>query len=595
MSTFGNSPDAVLVDPVTHGPVVGSECTVWTSDPTQGAAAQITDLQDLSGTTLPGVVTSDSSGRIPFKTITQYDHVYLKDALGNVYRLTSTEVEDESDLIVSQFPTVQQQAQDALTQAQEAVTSAENALAQATQALDFATQAAATVGANFGTINAQTLTPQFVAELHPVAHQVQQTATKDSTDGTWYLSQAVGGGPAQQDAYVSRMNDQGQFLGAVICKYAGHGTVLGLQHIQGVTYVWLAWSTVDANGNTTSWDTVRFPWPSAASNGATVTKNKTDADVEVISNFSGGGYTLAVIDEVADRVVFRRAAGTLLENYTLYKLSDVEAGVEAPIYPTPVGPISNDPANGGSTMQGFTFLGDTLYRYSGANTMTNGVPTEPPKIWAYDFATGDLMYTRTFPQIGQEPDGTWDGGYLEPEGVSIYRSPNGRLALMMGVTVGAQGWRRYKQYALAEGDMAGSMIGRETEFLNSRLRNVSDGMIGRLTGGGTNGVARIPNGETKIQNLTKPGWYYLPAAAFAAMTDQPSDAGSLGAYLLNSPYSSSDGDSDPDHERAQILIYNRAVQSDGTQGPIVWIRKVKDSETAPYWSCLTLTTQTAFI
>lgn len=160
-STFADTPDAVLLDPTTQAPTVGAHCTVWTADPTSGAGTQITALTDLAGTPLTETyVSSDTDGRIPFKTVDTYRNVWVQDPSGNVYRFRSKEAYDDTDDFLDQFPSIQSAATQASSDAAEAKTTATNANTTAT---------GAATNANNALSQLTTLTPKVQLPVTPSA------------------------------------------------------------------------------------------------------------------------------------------------------------------------------------------------------------------------------------------------------------------------------------------------------------------------------------------------------------------------------------------------------------------------------------------
>lgn len=113
MSTFADTPDAVLVDPVTQAPVDGAHVTVWTADPTTGTGTKITALTDPAGTSLPGYVASNAGGNFPFKTVDTFRTVFTQDPSGKVMRLRAKEAYDTTDDFLDQFPIVSSKADNA--------------------------------------------------------------------------------------------------------------------------------------------------------------------------------------------------------------------------------------------------------------------------------------------------------------------------------------------------------------------------------------------------------------------------------------------------------------------------------------------------
>jgi hypothetical protein len=178
---------------------------------------------------------------------------------------------------------------------------------------------------------------------------------------------------------------------------AGHGTVFDLEVIDGQTFVWLSWAR-DAAGHVIN-DLVRFPYVPG------VTMDRSHPSIAAYSKL-GGGYLNVMFDWRHDLVAVRDSwAG--VDNYTLRWASDFKEGRDDPLahIRLPQGPPS---------MQGFCTVNRHLYRLTGTS---NG--SDPRLLTRYDWRTGEAV------PVSMEGAGPAVDGFMEPEGVSLHRDPDG--------------------------------------------------------------------------------------------------------------------------------------------------------------------------
>lgn len=131
------------------------------------------------------------------------------------------------------------------------------------------------------------------------------------------------------------------------------------------------------------------------------------------------------------------------EQYTLRRIDDLVAGVDRPIgrMMVPVDP---------PTMQGFTTVGGSLFRWVGLSNSGSGAPVaaDPMALEQFDWGTGALVASTPFPTLGQDASGAWRDGAYEPEGCSVLRSADGSVSLVVGVAVGGAGDHAWPVYRL---------------------------------------------------------------------------------------------------------------------------------------------------
>lgn len=401
------------------------------------------------------------------------------------------------------------------------------------------------------------LTPVYVGEMQIALLKVMQCAAKDPVTGDWFVAQNDGSTP--ENTVISRLTHSGAFINAVQLTAGGHGMTCYPQWINGELWVWSGWN----DGTTNSM--VRFKWRGTA--GTTTVIAKTDADIQIMSTF-GTDSVLAQIDEQQDRIMYRRSTSS----YEMRKLSDVEAGVDDLLYSNVV------PTPTGGTFQGWCFVGDTLYIYTGSGTSFS--PADPATIWVYDLPSATQLYSINIEGLGMEGNGHYLDDMYEPESLTLYRTPTGKPTIFVGMCVGGGNDRHCKIYAYTQGDTA-ALGGFAADAL-------------------VNGLEAEPNWEThpvpttiggvavtSMAQLTRPGWYYFDSATFGTMTDRPVNSTVTGHFLHVSARSAAYAM--PTTVQIQELFTNHLPATMNS-----WCRVVNSSRTPDYWTQRTNTHDTAF-
>lgn len=206
--TFGGTPADTIHDQSTGLPAPGAQLTIWTA-PT---GSQITALQDLDGTTLPGYVTAGPGGQIGFRIDSDsWALVWGRDNMGRWWKFVAEEVL----VAAGDFPEVK------------AVAEAAKASADATSsALGEITRSIGTYASEAQLTGAATFVPALQAAIDTGANRI--TAPPGSTlllDGTAYVDVS-----ARKDLRLD-------FAGTTIVKTAagGYATML-LDRFNGTSY-----------------------------------------------------------------------------------------------------------------------------------------------------------------------------------------------------------------------------------------------------------------------------------------------------------------------------------------------------------------------
>lgn len=552
MSTFGGRPQDVIVDPADHGPVAGAQVTIYASNPKDGAANPVRDILDRDGNPLPGVAVADDAGLIWFKTVSDYDVLYGQDAATNVYRYDSWESVDNINVWADQFPDVKQQAADAETVAGEANATAADAKDVAQQALDEINDIAVPKSLPLNEV-----TPVYVGEMQVALTRVIQCAAKDLVTGDWFVAQNDGASP--ENTVISHLTPQGAFINAVQLTAGGHGMTCYPQWIDGELWVWSGW-----NDGTTN-EIVRFKW--RGDQYTTTVIDKTAADIEVMNTF-GTDSVLAQIDEQQDRLMYRHSGG----QYDVRRLSDVEAGTNDLLYSSTI------PTPAGATFQGWCFLDDTVYVYTGSGT--SFTPPDPCTIYVYDLPTASQLYQVDIEGIGMEGSGRYLDQMYEPESVTLYRNGAGKPTIFMGMCVGGGNDRHIKIYAWTQGDTA------------APGGFAADALVGAMESEPNFHTHPVPTtinkvAVTKIAQITRPGWYYFDSATFATFTDRPAAATLTGHFLHVSAWSAAYAM--PHSVQIQKLYTNHTTPNMDS-----WVRVNDSARTPDFWTHLSNTHETAF-
>jgi hypothetical protein len=145
---------------------------------------------------------------------------------------------------------------------------------------------------------------------------------------------------------------------------------------------------------------------------------------------AGLGYPVdPFYDASTDAVTLRHQGGGGPE-YTRHRWADFAAGDLS----RPTGRIATP--DWPPTHQGFCSLGDRFFFYTGAASTKAGGDT--PLITEYSWKSGEV----SGPPLdasgnSRQPNGTYPGGSMEPEGAAIVFDDRGAAALLVGVTTGA--------------------------------------------------------------------------------------------------------------------------------------------------------------
>lgn len=266
--------------------------------------------------------------------------------------------------------------------------------------------------------------PVAGVELRPASTWATQCFLLLPETGEWFTTQAKGGtsslidpaGLAVGDIVVSRLASDGTFLDAMELPDSGHGMGLVVRVEGGVRVVYSCWFAPDSSGRL--YDVVRIPYARGIAGRS--------AGTPVVA---GLGYPLdTCYDASTDTVTVRHQGGGGPE-YTRHSWSDFAAGDLS----QPIGAVAT--TDRPPTHQGFCSFGDRFFFYTG--TASDQVGGDRTLITEYSWASGAVVGTPIDASgNSRQPDGTYAGGRMEPEGATIVVDQNGDPSLLIGVTNG---------------------------------------------------------------------------------------------------------------------------------------------------------------
>lgn len=412
LNIFGGGPGDVTSN--TAGDVQGGvSLKVYTS---ANGGQRVTELYDMAGAPLAGVVISgesgDDEGRVAFQASDQYQILYLDAGYGMRWALPAQQAFSAASTALSKSTAALAAAEEAQTIAAESGVKADLAKAEVDAKLGF---------------DITKLAPQFVTQLRTDPSRAMQSFARDPLTGDYYVSQAIGNIGGTSNLVVHRCGADGRRISTCTFEGGGHGSTTAIENDGANVWVWFRWTyDSSASGFTNRMVRARYQ------GGVTVKRN--NPDVVEVPDFFGDQLVNFDIDQAADRVGLRVAVGGQ-ELYVLYRFSDYKAGRNQPL--EQVGPLVFD---GDDPYQGHCTLDKHLYISRGHNYFGSACT-----ISRYDWGTGDKTITNVdYPGtvLGDHP-----GSDNENEGVTVWRGKNGTPSLLFGKSVGSPGYRQALIYA----------------------------------------------------------------------------------------------------------------------------------------------------
>lgn len=320
----------------------------------------------------------------------------------------------------------------------------------------------------------------FVTELAPLTNAVMQSFWFDNKTSIVYMTQARSGG-----YMLTRLKPNGQYIDSSFIKGGGHGTHNGYRYIDNELWIYSFMENSEGQGAI-----VRFKYKPNVEY-----TYGTQGMQDVYTGRTNNPYMTPVINEHEGYILYRveypksewstRNAMNYIE---IRKLSDVDKYVDNVIYKFDIPLHLTSEKN---PMQGVTFDSDFVYWYTG-----DSKPENPNYLTVFDIKTGKQSYQVNV-DYGND-GGSYAGNFAEAEGLQMYYDEDtGKKALLLGVTVGGDGNRNHKIYALGQRGILEILKAKGTPYI------MSD------TGGR---VRPLPINPSDLKNLTQikePGHYYL--------------------------------------------------------------------------------------
>ena len=443
LNHFGGGPSDIVTD--AQGNVVGGvQLRVYSA---QEGGKRVTELYDTDGTPLPGVVESSSEvnnvGRWAFQASDNYDQLFMDDGVSDRWVVPARET----------YTATRQ----ALGLASEAKTVAEEARGTADAALEEVNERLNT----YGDLNIFSTAPEFATQLRIPSHRVLQSFGLDSRTGDFYVAQPDQlEGSSKESLVIYRCSPGGQVMESMTFIGGGHGSSIAVEREGNDVYIWTWWVKNEGGGPTQGLCRVRWS--------AGLSIDMSDPLVQVIDRLDGENQTFVDVDEEADRVAIRSSVAGM-EYYYLRKLSQFKLG-----YGNVVASIPGMTIGEYGPYQGHTSLDKYLYVARGG---TGGFP---PVIFRYEWDTG-AVDTLNVADVAVSYSGSAPGNYAELEGMTVWRSPNGRPSLYFGMATGSSTFRQSMAFVFRTPDTDDP----STPMLRAINESFQSGSVGVVGGNGT--------------------------------------------------------------------------------------------------------------
>ncbi|TSI12623.1 hypothetical protein [Brevibacterium aurantiacum] len=431
LNVFGGSPGDVTADS-SGGVIGGVTLKVYTS---ALGGQQVTELYDIAGAPLAGVVVSgmsgDDTGRIAFQASDQYQILFLDAGYGMRWAVPAREAFSAASTALSKSTAALTAAQEAQSIAAESGVKADLAKAEVDAKLGF---------------DITKLSPQFVTTLRIPSNRVLQSAARDPLTGNYYAAQAGPANGSSTDLHITRCAPDGRMLDQCIFSGGGHGSTVAIENDGPQVWLWFRWTYDTTSGGYTN-RMVRAQYQA----GKTVLRD--DALVSEVPDFADNTLVDFSIDQAADRICERVFVSSTREQFVLRKLSDYKAGRNQPVASL----ITDDSQTGVNPYQGHVSIDDHLYVARGGAGFGS-----PNTITRYQWDTDEKTLIDV-DRVAAMPDGAFPEAYNEIEGVSMWRGPGGTPSLLFGKAIGSAYFRQAPIYAFtppAGDDLVGETLRR---------------------------------------------------------------------------------------------------------------------------------------
>ena len=336
---------------------------------------------------------------------------------------------------------------------------------------------------------------------------VSQSTIRDLITSEYFVTQVWYGPEGDSESYtITRLDKQGNYVDWCRCKHGGHGTSMGIENENGITYIWANWDITDSQGNHIGNKVVRFPYQSRK------TLELSDRSIQEFDTFENI-YMIPVIDQLNDLIAFRVKYSEENQKIRVYKLSEFKKGVNNILSEFTIPYKYN-------YLQGLSILEDKFYIRTGDTNSANW----RDYLVEFDWKTGtEIQKVECTFHLDNE-FGDVDN-FREPEGVFAYRDNITKLiTILTPLTVGEEGQRQYPIWAYnqlgADGKMIGELFGNVQKTILCMENST---------------CKELPKHVTALKDWTEAGWYYINTQRVKQLTDLPSTFKESGCFIFNSP------------------------------------------------------------
>lgn len=299
--------------------------------------------------------------------------------------------------------------------------------------------------------------------LHPGIKNVMQCALFVTELNQWFTSQADNGTNGSRTPYenqvISRLNSAGTLIDSMTLNNGGHGTSIGVEVVNGVTYIYTTYQA-NANYDSSVNDLVRFPYAPGTFDRANI------SGLTVMPKLDAG-YDNVQFDWFNDSMVVRNSSGTR-DSYIRRRISEWKNGIDV-IY----GRINLQQAP--PTLQGFCTMNDCLFRFIGAANGEKLTPKDLTYIEQYSWNSGQLLDKVDYTSLGKTSTGVYPGNTHEPESCTMYREADGTGTITFTITLDVYPNHQWKVYKLAK---LGSVVTVYTGTADEANQNVTQSTLG---------------------------------------------------------------------------------------------------------------------
>ena len=344
--------------------------------------------------------------------------------------------------------------------------------------------------------------PDFISNLGGLRNAVNQSIHVHPTTLDLYVTQSDSKSP--EGFYITKLTPSGHYDSAMLLPEGGHGTSIGIDHSRSGEnpYIW----TYHLKHR----KLVRFSYEDNVV--------LSDGEVATMTDFTPpslkDAYFSVSYDPYHDLLCFRIEDGRV----QVRKRTDVLNRIDNVLYRCTI-PASE--RNSERPMQGCINYGQYIYYQSGTSAMNNRI-----KIFKYDGKTGEQLFEHEVNDLVAE-QGMYEfrDNFKEPEGMAYYVHPKTKKQSLLFVITSGGGNKRYHMlYAFNQRDAG--------DHWDSIARLGAQGYA--FTRGDGRTLA-LPEGTTSLDDVTKPGIYYITNGEAQNLHGFPYPLGTAGWELYVSP------------------------------------------------------------